>query len=709
MTKPTPISKNINLGDGKSITIETGVLAKQADGAVMVKQGNTVLLATVVSAKEIDPEKDFLPLSVDYIEKFAAFGRYPGGFKKREGRPSDYEVLIARLVDRALRPLFPDDYHAETFVNIELVSAEKDVMPDALAGLAASAALMVSDIPFDGPISEVRVARVDGKFIINPSFNQLENADIDIMVGATKENILMLEGEMDEVSEEEMLEAMKAAHAAIKIHCQAQLELQEMADKSIKREYEKEDANEELQQLVKQQTYDKIYEVAKSGNNNKHQRSELFDNIKEEFIENIGLTEEDTEKLSLIDKYFQQTLKSAVRNLILDEGIRLDARKTNQIRPIWCDVNCLSTPHGSAVFTRGETQALATVTLGSKMDEQVIDQVLVQENERFMLHYNFPPFSTGDARPRRGVSRREIGHGNLALRALKRMIPNEKDCPYTIRVVSDILESNGSSSMATVCAGTLSLMDAGVKIAKPVSGIAMGLITDKDSEKWAVLSDILGDEDHLGDMDFKVTGTYDGITACQMDIKVDGLSYDILSKALKQAKEGRIYILDKMTSVIDKPRDNYKPHVPKISVIEVEEEFIGAIIGPGGKVIQGIQADTETTIAIEQKEEKGIITITGLDSENIKEAENIIKKIVAVPEKGKVYKGVVKALKEYGAFVEILPNKEGLLHISEISNKRIDRVDKYLKVGQEIEVKLIDIEKNGNLRLSMKALLNNKK
>ena len=706
MSKPTPITKTINLGDGKPITIETGVLAKQAHGSVVVKQGKTMLLATVTSATEVNPDTDFMPLSVDYLEKFAAFGRFPGGFRKREGRPSDYEILIARLVDRALRPLFPKDYHAETFVNIELISAEQDVMPDALAGLAASAALVVSDIPFNGPISEVRVARVDGKIVINPTFDQVERADIDLMVGATQENILMVEGEMNEVSEQEMLEAIKAAHAAIKIHCQAQKELEELAGATQKRDYPGDAEDADLQELVKQQTYGKIYETAKLGNANKHERNEAFDNIKEEFIEKIGLTDEDEDKLKLVERYFHDNLRDAVRNLILDEGIRLDGRKTTEIRPIWCEVDYLPSAHGSAIFTRGETQSLSTVTLGSKMDEQTIDQVLIQESERFMLHYNFPPFSTGDARPKRGVGRREIGHGNLAMRALKRMIPDEDQCPYTIRVVSDILESNGSSSMATVCAGTLALMDAGVKIKKPVSGIAMGLITDNETGRWAVLSDILGDEDHLGDMDFKVTGTTDGITACQMDIKVDGLSYEIMEKALQQAKEGRLHILNKMLETLSAPREDFKPHAPKIERIIVNAEFIGAIIGPGGKIIQGIQKDTGATIAIEEVDNKGEVTISAPDSDSLYAALDKIKAIIAVPEKGMIYKGTVKAIKDFGAFVEILPGKEGLLHISEISYNRINDINKVLKVGQEIEVKLIDIdEKKGNLRLSHKALL----
>jgi len=709
MNKPTPISKNINLGDGKEITIETGVLAKQAHGSVIVKQGNTVLLGTVVSAKESKPGIDFMPLSVDYTEQYASFGRFPGGFRKREARPSDYEVLISRLVDRALRPLFPSDYHADTFVNIQLMSAEKEVLPDALAGLAASAALAVSDIPFNGPISEVRVGRVDGKLIINPTFSELQKADIDIMVAATKDNILMVEGEMDEVSEEEMLEAMKAAHAAIKIHCQAQIELAEMVNSSEKRDYTGDATDDELEKIVFEGTYKKAYEVAAGNQASKEDRNDAFAKVEADFIDSLGITEEDQDKLALVKRYYHDVMKLAVRNLILDEGIRLDGRKTDEIRPIWCEVDYLPTPHGSAVFTRGETQSLSTVTLGSKMDEQMIDSVLTKDTERFLLHYNFPPFSTGDARPRRGVGRREVGHGNLALRALQGMLPPKVECPYTIRIVSDILESNGSSSMATVCAGTLALMDAGIKIRKPVSGIAMGLISDTETGKYAVLSDILGDEDHLGDMDFKVTGTVDGITACQMDIKVEGLSYEILAKALNQAKDGRMHILNEMLRAIKEPREDFKPHVPKMETFKIPEKFIGAVIGPGGKVIQGIQADTGTVIAIEEKDGAGLVSITAPDTESLKAALEIVKAITAEPEKGKVYKGKVKAIKDFGAFVEIIPGKEGLLHISEISHQRIDKVDKYLKMGQMIDVKLIDIERNGKLRLSMKALISKDK
>jgi len=706
MNIPIPISKTINLGDGKPITIETGLIARQADGSVVVRQGNTMLLATVVSAKQSNPGVDFMPLSVDYLEKFSAIGRFPGGFRKREGKPSDYEILVSRLVDRALRPLFPSDYHAETFVNIELISGEKDILPDALAGLAASAAIAVSDIPFNGPISEVRIVRVDGKLIINPTLQEIEKADIEIMVAATLDNILMVEGEMKEVSEAEMLEALKAAHAAIKVQCQAQLELAKMVGKTVKRQYASDPEDKELEQQIKEQYYTKLYEGAKSGNSSKHERIEFFDNLEKEFIEKNNIEADDKDKLALVKKYFHDFLKKAVRDLILNEGIRLDGRKTDQIRPIWSIVDYLPAAHGSAIFTRGETQSLTSVTLGSKMDKQTIDQVLLQDSERFMLHYNFPPYSTNDAKPKRGTGRREIGHGNLALRALKVVLPTEEECPYTIRVVSDIMESNGSSSMATVCAGTLALMDAGVKIKKPVSGIAMGLISDSETGKWAVLSDILGDEDHLGDMDFKVTGTVDGITACQMDIKIDGLSYEILAKALKQANDGRIHILKEMLKTLAEPREDYKPHAPRIHRMLVRDEFIGAIIGPGGKVIQGIQAETGTVIAIEEIDKMGVVTISAPNDDALRAAVTKIERIVAVPEKGKIYKGVVKGINDFGAFVEILPGKQGLLHISEIDHKRVNDVNEFLKMGQEIEVKLIDFDnKSGKMKLSRKALI----
>jgi len=591
MSKPQVIQETIDLGDGRTITIETGVLAKQADGAVMVRMGDTMMLATVVSAKQAKEDVDFMPLSVDYKEKYAAAGKFPGGFLKREARPSDYEILIARLVDRALRPLFPDDYHADTFVNVTLMSAEIDTPPDALAGLAASAALAVSDIPFHGPIAEVRVARVNGKLVVNPTFSQLEEADIEIIVGATYDNILMVEGEMKEVSEAEMLEAIKFAHEAIKPMCQAQLALTKKTGKEEKREYCHEVNDEDLSKRVWAETYEAVLEIAKSGNDDKHARSEAFEKVKEEFIAKLveEAGEEGEVNEMLVGKYYHDVEKEAVRRVILDQSVRLDGRKPDEIRPIWSEVDYLPSAHGSAIFTRGETQSITTVTLGTKMDAKLIDDVLKSGNDKFLLHYNFPAFSTGDARPNRGTSRREVGHGNLAHRALKGILPSAEEMPYTLRIVSDILESNGSSSMATVCAGTLALMDAGVQIKKPVSGIAMGLITDKDSEKFAVLSDILGDEDHLGDMDFKVTGTRDGITATQMDIKVEGLSYEILAQALDQAKKGRLHILDEIAKTMSAPNADYKPHTPRIQRIEIPKDMIGAVIGPGGKVIQEIQ------------------------------------------------------------------------------------------------------------------------
>jgi len=697
------IQKTIDLGEGREITIETGKLAKQADGSVVVKMGRTMLLATVVSAKEAREDVDFMPLSVEYKEKYAAFGRYPGGFLKREGRPNDYEILVSRLVDRALRPLFPDDFHAETFVNVQLISADKEIMPDALAGLAASAALSISDIPFHGPISEVRVARVDGHFVINPTFTQLETADIDIMVAATIDNVMMVEGEMEEVSEQEMLQAIKLAHEAIKMQCLAQIELAEEL-KIVKREYCHETNDEELSKRIHTDLYDQVYEIAKSQKA-KHERSDAFKAAEEAYVEKLQAENEEEEvNTKLVAKYFHDVEKKAVRNLILDEGMRLDGRKTNQIRPIWSEVDYLPAAHGSSIYTRGETQSLTTVTLGTKLDEKVVDQVLVQGTEKFVLHYNFLPFSTGDARPYRGVGRREVGHGNLAFRALKGMIPNGEENPYAIRVVSDILESNGSSSMATVCAGTLALMDAGVKIKKPVSGIAMGLITD--SEKYAILSDILGDEDHLGDMDFKVTGTVDGITACQMDIKVEGLSYEILEKALDQANQGRMHILGEMMKTISEPREEMKPHTPRIVQITIPKEMIGAVIGPGGKVIQDIQEKTGATITITQEGDTGIVDIFAEDKGAIDEALKRVNGITEVPEVGKVYKGKVKSILAFGAFVEILPGKDGLLHISEIEWRRVEKVDEVLKEGDEVEVKVIEIDKrNGKLKLSRKALL----
>lgn len=698
--------KVIQLSGGREIVIETGKLAKQADGSVVVRQGDTMLLATVVAAKEPKPDCDFMPLSVEYKEKYAAAGRFPGGFLKREARPSDYEILVARLIDRALRPLFPSDFHAEVFVTVNLISAEKDIMPDALAGLAASAALAVSDVPFAGPISEVRVSRINGEFVINPTYSQNENADLDIMVGATYDNILMVEGEMKEVSEADMLEAIKFAHAEIKKHCLAQMELSKALGKDVKRTYCHETNDEALREKVIAETYDKAYAIARERSA-KHERSEKFEALEEEFCAQFS-EEELVEKRPLIKRYFHDdVLKKAMRNMILDEGIRLDGRHTTEIRPIWCEVGYLPCAHGSAIFTRGETQSLSTVTLGTKLDEKQIDEVLVKGTEQFVLHYNFPPFSTGEARASRGLSRREIGHGNLAWRALKPMVPVGEENPYAVRVVSDILESNGSSSMATVCAGTLALMDAGVKIKKPVSGIAMGLITDTKTGKYAILSDILGDEDHLGDMDFKVTGTKDGITATQMDIKVDGLSYEVLAKALEQAKQGRMHILGKILETIPEPRADYKPFVPRIVQITIPQEFIGAVIGPGGKVIQEIQKQTGTTITITEKDNKGYVDIFGEDKGALDSALARIKEIVAIPEVGEVYNGKIRSIVAFGAFVEILPGKDGLLHISEIGNKRYETMEETgLKEGDMIEVKLIGIDpKNGKLKLSRKVLL----
>ena len=697
------VTKTITLSDGRTITIETGKLAKQADGAVMVRMGNTMLLATVCSAQDAVPGTDFMPLTVEYKEKFASAGRFPGGFTRREGKASDYEILTARLVDRALRPLFPDNYHAETFVNVTLYSADGEDMPDALAGLAASAALAVSDIPFGGPISEVRVARINGEFVIDPTFKQLEDADLDIMVAATLDNIMMVEGEMKEVSEADLLNAMKVAHEAIKVHCQAQIELMEEAGKTVKREYCHEVNDEELRQDLHDKTYAKTYELAKSCNTDKHSREANFKAVREEY--KAQFTEEELEeKAPLIDRYYHDIEREAMRRAVLDEGIRLDGRKTTEIRPIWCEVGPLPGPHGSSIFTRGETQSLSTVTLGTKDDEKMIDEPLIQGNERFLLHYNFPPFSTGEAKAQRGVGRREIGHGNLACRALKNMIP--ENYPYVVRVVSDILESNGSSSMATVCAGTLALMDAGVPIKRPVSGIAMGLISENKGTNYAVLSDILGDEDHLGDMDFKVTGTEKGITATQMDIKVDGLSYEILEKALQQAHEGRMYILGKIKETLAEPRPDLKPHAPRIVTMDVPKDMIGAIIGPGGKVIQGMQAETGTTIAITEVDDKGVVEIAATNKASIDAAVAKIKGIIAVPEVGEVYESVVKSIMPYGAFVEFLPGKEGLLHISEISWNRIEDMEHAgLNEGDKISVKLLDIDKkSGKFKLSHKVL-----
>ncbi len=698
-----PIKKTITLPDGREITLETGKLAKQADGAVELRMGNTMLLATIVSAKEAGEGVDFMPLTVDYKEKFSSAGRFPGGFLKREGRASDYEILTSRLVDRVMRPLFPDNYHAETFVNITMFSADGVDMPDALAGLAASAAITCSDIPFNGPISEVRVARVDGEFVIDPTFEQLERADMELMVGATYDNIMMVEGEMDEVSEADLLAALKAAHEEIRKHCKVQLELAEAAGKTVKREYCHEVNDEELRADVKAKCYDKAYAVAKAGCADKHWRQDSFDAICDEYIESLPEEERD-EKAPLVKRYYHDVERDAVRRCILDEGIRLDGRKTTEIRPIWCETDYLPGPHGSAVFTRGETQSLATVTLGTKLDEKILDDVLNQGRERFLLHYNFPPFSTGEARPTRGVGRREIGHGNLAHRAIKRMFP--ADFPYVCRVVSDILESNGSSSMATVCAGTLALLDAGVKLRRPVSGIAMGLISDSATGKYAILSDILGDEDHLGDMDFKVTGTRNGITATQMDIKCDGLSYEILERALNQAKEGRLHILDIIEQTIPAAREDYKPHVPRIVTMTIPKDLIGAVIGPGGKIIQGIQEESGATVSIDEIDEGGYIEVAAANKESIDKALAMINAIVELPEEGKVYTGKVQTIQDFGAFVEFMPHRDGLLHISEISWERLpDMEASGIKEGDELTVKLIEIDKkSGKYRLSLRAL-----
>ena len=707
-TKITMIKEEkeiIKLDDGREITLTTGKLAKQAHGSVEVRMGKTHLLATVVSSFEAREGVDFLPLTVDYREKFSADGRFPGGFLKREARPTDQEILVMRLVDRILRPMFPSDYHAEVQIMISLNSHDENVKPDALAALAASTAIAISDIPFNGPISECRVARIDGSFMINPSSEQLANADIDLMVGASADSVAMVEGEMNEVSEAEMIEAIKIGHEAIKVQCAAQLKLAEkVGATSEKREYCHETHDEDLKERIKKETYDAVYAVAAEGLG-KEERSTKFKLVKTDWI--ATLTEEEVEKYDskLIGVYYHDVEKEAVRNLVLTERKRLDGRETAQIRPIWCEVDYLASPHGSAVFTRGETQSLTTVTLGSATDVNRLDGVTHQGSESFYLHYNFPPFSTGEARMKFSVSRREIGHGNLAQRALKKMIP--ADNPYTVRIVSDILESNGSSSMATVCAGTMALMDAGVKIIKPVSGIAMGLISDeKDPNNYAVLSDILGDEDHLGDMDFKVCGTADGITACQMDIKVQGLSYEILDKALNQARDGRLHILEKIVDTISEPRVQLKPQTPKIIKLEVPKSTIGGIIGPGGKIIQEMQATTETVISIEEVDDKGVVEILGTDQEKIDLAIEKIRSIAFIPEKGKTYKGKVKSIMPYGAFIGISSNTDGLLHVSEIAWERVENVEDVLKEGQEIEVKLIDIdERSGKLKLSRKVLL----
>ena len=705
------INKKIELADGRVIEIETGKLAKQADGSAVVKMGGTMLLATVCAAKEVKEGTDFMPLTVDYKEKYYSAGRFPGGFMKREGKSSDYEILISRLIDRPIRPLWPDDFHLEVFVNVTLISAEKDIQPDALAGLAASCALATSDLPFGGPISEVRVCRIGGEFVINPTFSEMQDADLELMVAATEENIMMVEGEMKEVSESVMLEAIKFAHEEIKRHCRVQKELMhELGTDVNKRDYPHDVEDEELKKAVESFCYDKCYALAKSFKS-KHEREDGFTAIKEEFLATIP-EEQLEEKTPLVERYYHSVEKEAMRNMILDEGVRLDGRVCDQVRPIWCEVDYLPCAHGSAIFTRGETQSLATVTLGTKMDMKETDEVLIQEDQQVVLHYNFPPFATGDAKSQRGVGRREIGHGNLALRALKPVIPVAPENPYAVRIVSDILESNGSSSMASVCGGCLALMDAGVKIKKPVAGVAMGLITDAErpNDRYAILTDILGDEDHLGDMDFKVTGTADGITATQMDIKVDGLSYDVLAKALEQARQGRLHIMGEMMKTISEPREDYKPFVPRIEQIRIASEFIGAVIGKGGETIQKIQKETGTVITITEEPlpgggTEGVVDVASDNKEAMQKALDWIKGICAVPEVGAVYHGKVVSILEFGAFVEILPGKEGLLHVSEIAWTKTEKVEDVLSVGQEVDVKLLEVDaKTGKLRLSMRAL-----
>ncbi|MFD0792097.1 polyribonucleotide nucleotidyltransferase [Mucilaginibacter litoreus] len=696
------IKKVIDLGDGRTIEIETGKLAKQADGSVVVKMGDTMLLATVVSSPEAKEGVDFLPLSVDYQEKYAATGRIPGGFLRREARLSDYEVLISRLVDRALRPMFPEDYHADTQVMISLISADKDIMPDALAGLAASAALAVSDIPFNGPISEVRVAKINGELVINPRLSELENATLEFIVAGNEHDINMVEGESAEIQEEELVEAIKFAHTAIKIQCLAQKELTIETGKTEKRVYNHEHSNEELSKAIYAATYQQVYDIASSASA-KEERAAKFKAVRDAYIETLGEIDDITK--SLAKKYYHDVEYDAIRNLVLDEGKRLDGRSTTQIRPIWSEVGYLPSAHGSAIFTRGETQSLTTVTLGAKDDEQMIDGAFINGYQKFLLHYNFPGFSTGEVRPNRGAGRREIGHGNLAMRSLKRVLPSADENPYTIRVVSDILESNGSSSMATVCAGTLALMDAGVKITAPVSGIAMGLITNEMGTKHAILSDILGDEDHLGDMDFKVTGTAKGIVAVQMDLKINGLSYEVLAEALNQAKDGRLHILGEMAKTIKEPRADYKPHAPRIVTIKIDKEFIGAVIGPGGKIIQEMQRETGATISIEEVNNVGIVQIFADNKASIDAALGRIRAIASKPEVGEIYEGKVKSIMPFGAFVEIMPGKDGLLHISEIDHKRFESMDGIFQVGDEVRVKLLDIDKQGKLKLSRKALL----
>ena len=700
------ITKTISLPDGRTISIETGKVAKQADGSAVVRMGNTVLLATVCAAKDAVPGTDFMPLQVDYREQYSAAGRFPGGFTKREGKPGDNEILTSRLVDRVLRPLFPSNYHAEVYVNVMLLSADGVDQPDALAGLAASSAMACSDIPFDFYISEVRVARVNGEYVVNPTFEQMKEADMDIMVGATKDNIMMVEGEMDEVTEQDLIQALKVAHDAIKPMCTMQEELAKELGKDVKREYEHEVNDEDLRKQMNDELYQPVYDVTKQALA-KQERHDAFDKIVTDFLEKYDAentekltAEELEEKHALAARYYDDVLRDAMRRCILDEGKRLDGRKTDEIRPIWCEVSSLPMPHGSAIFTRGETQSLSTCTLGTQLDD-----VLDKSYMRFLLHYNFPPFSTGEAKAQRGVGRREIGHGHLAWRGLKGQIP--EDYPYTVRVVSQILESNGSSSMATVCAGTLALMDAGVPLKKPVSGIAMGLIKNPGEEKYAILSDILGDEDHLGDMDFKTTGTKDGLTATQMDIKCDGLSFEILEKALMQAKAGREHILGKLTETIAEPRPELKPQVPRIVQIEIPKEFIGAVIGPGGKIIQQMQEDTGTTITIDEVDGKGKVQVSAPDKASIDAALSKIRAIVAVPEVGEIYEGTVRSVMPYGCFVEIMPGKDGLLHISEIDWKRLETVEEAgIKEGDKMQVKLLDIDpKTGKYKLSRRVLM----
>ncbi len=700
------INTTFDLGDGRQVTIETGKLAKQADGSAVVKMGNTMLLATVCCKKDAAENVDFMPLQVEYEEKYGAVGRFPGGFFKREARPSEYEILIARLVDRALRPLFPSNFHAETQVLVTLISGDTNNLPDALACLAASSALAVSNIPFEGPISEVRVGRVNGQMMINPTVEQMENSDIDMIVAASMDNIMMVEGEMKEISEQDMVDALNFAHQAIKIQCQAQLDLAAKVEKANpKREYCHEHNDEELRERVNKETYDKVYAIAKSFMG-KHERNDAFDAVYAEFLETIP-EEEREEKEPMVQRYYHDVQYHAMRNMILNDRVRLDGRKMDEIRPIWIETDYLPSAHGSAIFTRGETQSLATCTLGTKLDEQIIDGAIIEGTNRFLLHYNFPPFSVGEVKPIRSTGRREIGHGNLANRALKPMIPfDDPDFPYTVRIVSDILESNGSSSMATVCAGTLALLDCGVKMKKPVSGIAMGLITDEETGKYAILSDILGDEDHLGDMDFKVCGTEDGITACQMDIKINGLSSERMAEALEQAKRGRLFILNKIKEAMPAPREDYKPFVPRIVQMKVPKEFIGAIIGPGGKIIQEMQRETNTTINIEEVGEFGVVDIAAANVDDINAAIAKIKAITQVPEVGETYKGVVKSILPFGAFIEFLPGQDGMMHISEMEYRRLESFDGILSVGDEIEVKLIAIdEKTGKYKLSHKALL----